>query len=60
MGIFNRIVTIYTCVLLAWGAVVTHRHHVAERQGAVLAEMAKIRASLPAPDDPPDTNVDGP
>jgi hypothetical protein len=52
MGFVNRICITWFCLFLAWGAVVTYRHHLAERLGiAVHTDMANARASLPKFDD---------
>ena len=52
MDIVNRICITWLCLVLAWGFVVTYRHHLAERGGiAAQADMANARASLRKLDD---------
>jgi hypothetical protein len=47
MDIVNRICITWLCLFLAWGAVVTYRHLLTERQGiAAQNDMANARASL--------------
>ena len=57
MGVFNVIVTMCVGAVMLFGAALTYRHHVAERQfvqkatNAAISDMTNARASLPKWDD---------